>query len=295
MGKDMMRNRFLCFVAIVGACVFLNAAQAHAAWWEFKDIPVPPGAKEFKKATQDIDGKKVEFTHYTSSSSIEEIKEFYRKNLTFRGWKERDVLEDAKAVPELAQSVALKEMMGYNLVFEKGDENVLINIVPPGYLPGGKTRFSISRGKLELNLDVPDFKKSPTKKENIPLYPGVSGVSYIETQGALVAAYGTEAELEKIASFYKQTMDKLGWDLVSESPAEKVDFSGFKCESCEKNYGMSKKDMEARSVALRQLALEFKGKKAESLRIDIWALDFPEKIKEIQNLTRVAVTYEEKK
>lgn len=258
-----LRYKVLIMVILMASCALIKADRLNAAWWEVKNVPVPPAAHKEKEETRIIAGSQMDFTYYTSAQDAAEIKEFYRIKLANLGWQEKDFLKDLSQVklPEgvpAMDTAYLDKMTKSNLLFEKDNETLIITFLPEEYSRDGKTRFNLCQGrkieaKTELSADtvpLPVLVAKP-KKDVFAVYPAASLLSLNEETHSLQATYMTKDEPEPVISFYKAKMPNYGWYLKSEKPLKKMDTAGMgkdngseSCPSCKANLALSNASME---------------------------------------------------
>jgi len=326
-------------IAIIVTVSFLTigAGVTHAAWWEEKRFPVPPNTEEVKQQVKKIAGSEFKFTYYISAQDKESIMEFYRRELNNLGWSEKNLQEDlAKAQQDLAkaqqdldkiknispglktlpklpdnifsgpQDDAVSDMFfGNNLVFEKEKVMLTITFLPQAAMRDGKTKFSVSEGKLDLGKKeagpaaqyAPELLEKP-KKNVTPLYPGAVLVNLSEKEDYLKATYFTKGYIEEVADFYREKMPGFGWSLINEIPINKVDFANLAksggtstCPECEKNLaaGSAMTDMWF-------MELGFSNSRQDTCKIGLFYNAVKsEQEKPVMNFTTVRVEYEKNK
>jgi hypothetical protein len=254
MSKRCNLNNMIVMTATI---ILLFSKGINAAWWDNKDrIQVPVGAELVKEETRRIAGSDMEFYFYISPQDSAALVDFYRTRLTAAGWKEKQPLQDLAAaqarMPGLQIDSSLAESFAGNLVFGKENQLFIITFVPKEMSQDDKTRFSVMRGKLNINIAdtpgddfVPELLAKP-KKEVVPVYEGAKLMNLSEQPGIQRATYIANDEIEPVISFYKAHMPDYGWDIISEAPlkrmegaqADAADISRF-CPSCAKNAAVS--------------------------------------------------------
>ena len=225
--KKRILKTVLLVVFIAGFC--LNAA--YAAWWDTNAIPVPEDSQKVDTQTRAIGKTKIELNYYSSTLSVDEIRDFYRKELAARDWKESNMLQSFSSSPELEKKPGAKDFFANNIIFEKDEKILYINFLPGGVYRDAKTRFTVGLwqkpAKGETAGGLPQLLKKP-KKDVAPAYPGASLMSLSENENSLQAMYmAKDAPAEEIAAFYKQNMPGYGWSLTSEEPMHKVGLQGM--------------------------------------------------------------------
>lgn len=306
--------RFKALTRIISLifCLALPLDLAGAALWESEDLPLPAGTSEQKKESRKIAGSEFEFIFYSSDLGPGQIGEFYRATLTQAGWKESQVLKQLsrkklpEGVPDLQtlqgaaqlQGASLSKILESNLIFENGDETLILIFLPGGYPGTDKTGFTISRGKkIGLNSIpatekgfVPESMAQP-KKDVYPVYPGASLGSLSEQEHSLRASYFTKDDIEKAASFYKARMSDYNWTLNNERPISKIDKKTLEasCPSCKSAQTLFGISMENWSTGM-----DFSDRAGNKCRIDIvQVVPEQEQLRSMQ-MTTIAVDYEEK-
>jgi hypothetical protein len=190
-------------------------------------VPLPSGAEEARQETRKIAGSEFIFTYYTSAQdTAAAIKNFYRSRLPNLGWKEKELLNDLEQIPNFQANPSLGNALGQNLMFEKGEDTLIITFMPEGAFRDGKARFTLARGKLDIKKQpvgeesfAPELLAKP-KKEVAPTYPGASLINLTEGANFLQAGYFTKDNIETVSAFYKANMPKYGWALKKEGPIQ---------------------------------------------------------------------------
>lgn len=249
------RYKLLLGLAIM---VILVTDYALAAWGDTQAIPVPAYAEQVKKDVKMIAGAEFDFTYYTSSQDASAIKGFYRSRLTNLGWKENTHLKDLKQTPDLQIDPPLINTLEQNLLFEKDGSTLIINFMPEGFSKDNKTRFTVSKGNLDINAELPedtDFVPvllAKPKKDVFPVYPGAALISLSEPPKTIMATYFTKDNIDAVAEFYKTQMPNYGWSLAEEKAPEKINISdggrndiAKLCPSCAQNAMVSPEAIEA--------------------------------------------------
>jgi len=216
----------LCFFPGLG----LNSLQA--AWWDTNTIPEPPSTQQVDEEARTMADTKIEVSYYSSDLGIDEIKDFYSKELIGKEWKESEVYQNILNLPELKKKPKTEQFLAGNLVFEKGEQVLFINFLPQNVYGDQKTRFTLSRWNREIpktpEINIPQIAQKP-KKDVAPAYPGASLVGLEEDENLSVANYISQgAGIGEIAAFYKDNMRKYGWSLESEEPVEKAGLKDMK-------------------------------------------------------------------
>ncbi len=254
---------------VIFISTFIALSPLYAGWWEGKDIPLPSGAQEANQETRRIGGSEFLFTYYsTTQENADSIKAFYRMRLPNLGWKEKELLKDLQQVQNFQVNSSFSNALGQNLMFEKGQEALIITFMPEGAFRDGKTRFTIASGKL-------DFKKQPAGDENFapellakpkkdvaPVYPGASLINLSEGAHFLQAGYFTKDGLEAVSAFYKDNMPRLGWTLKEEGPiqenvlaADKNEIAKY-CPECANNANIEAKTSNALQADMAKVELK---------------------------------------
>lgn len=289
-------------------CAGLCLNTLYAAWWESDAIPVPPDTRKFNEETRDAAGMKISTVYYESRLSAEEIKDFYLQELGRLDWRQSAMYRYILNSQEAAQMPQTAGFLAGNLVFEKGEEMLLVNLLPQEASGEQITRFTLSQWQnkfpAERRTAMPELLKKP-KKEVAPVYPGAYLVSLSESEASLRARYMSEgASVEDIAEFYKQKMSGLGWFLESEEPVQKVDMEGYKkiisgqkedCPTCPKR----EKTAPAQPVILNQIdffagQMTFSDAKGDICQIVLSRHSLPAKAAVGPEMTIISVRYEKK-
>lgn len=279
----------------------LVADCALAAWLDTSALPVPPYAEEVKKDSRRIAGQEFSFTYYTSTQDTATIKDFYRSRLPNLGWKEKTPLKDLVQIPNFKLEPSLSNVFEQNLMFEKDGSTLIINFMPQGVFKDGKTRFSVSKGKLDIKAGLPkdtDFTPellTKPQKEVAPIYPGASLITLSEQPHLSQATYFSKDDMETIIEFYKTRMPRYAWYLVEEKPVEKIDSGDYDlsehCPDCPKDIQPTVKSMQ---TELAQL--DFSNQQGDACKIVLFraiskeAVDVP-----LSDMTTILVHYAEKK
>lgn len=243
---------------LVAVMMTVVTDYALAAWGDTQAIPVPAYAEQVNKDAKMIAGVKFDFTYYTSTQDAATIKDFYRSRLPNLGWKEKTPLKDLVQIPDFKLEPSLSNVFEQNLLFEKDGSTLIINFMPEGFSKDNKTRFTVSKGKLDINAGlggdtdfVPVLLAKP-KKDVFPVYPGAALISLSEPPKAIRATYFTKDNIDAVAEFYKTQMPNYGWSLAEEKAPEKINISeGSRndiaklCPSCAQNALVSPEDIEA--------------------------------------------------
>lgn len=302
------RNMFLT-AGLLMVLLILNVGVAFSAWWEGKDLPVPPGAEEIKKENRKMVGLEFEFTYYASGQGMDQVKDFYRKKLVQSGWKERQMGLELKNLdlPEGAPKIDanfFSKAAETNLVFETDDETLSITFLPVELTRGEKTKFTLCRGKkpdpaaqIDVNaIAVPELVEKP-KKEVYSVYPQSSLVSLSEGQRSLSATYFTKARIEDVVNFYKSEMSKYEWYLANEKPLGKMNkgVSGQSagnadCASCAKGVPA----VSGASLETWAAELAFSNSRGDGCRVMIAEVIPAEEKYKALGMTTITVNYEEK-
>lgn len=288
--------------------LIVNTGALYAAWWTAKDIPVPPSAEEVKQQAKRIGGFDFKFTYYISSQDQKSIKDFYLRELPNLGWQERPIGEklsdDAAAYKNRRSGDSI--FFENNLVFEKDNVMLTVTFLPKGGPDDGKTKFSVSQGKLELKGGQPLSKKGyipelldKPKKNVVPTYPGATLANLLEKENYLRATYVTEGQIEDVASFYREHMPDYGWSLVNEIPVGKVDFnSAYKyaeeqsCPECSKKTLISK----SATPEVWFMELAFSNAKKDNCKIGLFGNVIQvDSAKPALNFTNIRIEYEKNK
>lgn len=295
-------GKFFIVFSIIVFCAIGKAGLLNAAWWQPDAIPVPSETQETKKEERLLQGSNLDFLYYTSSLSAGQIKDFYRQQLFSRGWKEKDLLKEINHTPSQAQqfSSSLGKALEYNIIFEKDNENIIVNFIPANYSQNGKTRYVLCKGKMQPQSDValsgkdfiPKLTAKP-KKEVVPVYPGASLTNLSEGQHDLRATYLSNDDLGEVQLFYKEKMPALGWHLTKEQLPKKVEYSGFNladyCPSCAKNNNVPTGPMEMWTGDLG-----FSNQRGDSLKIILSYVSSGAQEPHSTNMTTIMVNYDEK-
>ncbi len=318
-----LKSRINTIIILAISFIIINTAIIHAAWWEEKRFPVPQNTEQVKQQTKKIAGFDFKFTYYVSTQDTQSIKEFYRRELGNLGWSERQLQQDLAKIKNDAEAASkLKALPGNmfsdskddtagniffenNLVFEKDEVMLTITFLPEAAVRDGKTKFSLSEGKLELQKKqaisesqyVPELLAKP-KKNVTPLYPGAILINLSEKEDYLKATYFTKDYIEDVADFYKQNMSGFGWSLINETPVTKVDFTNLAkynqasaCPDCERNLALA-----SAMTEMWFMELGFSNSRQDSCKIGLFNnIIKGEQIKPMLNFTNIRIEYEKKK
>jgi len=234
---------------IISFIVSVGITSSLYAWWGKDTVPVPPNTEEVKSETRRIAGEEFDFTYYESALSAARIKGFYRRRLPDLGWEEKDILKDVAQAPGFQVSPQLRTFLADNLTFQRDDRIIVINFIPEEFSKDGKTRFTISEGKMDLGAEVPpdrdfipELLVEPEMKDLMPLYPGASLINIFERPDSQQATYITRDDIEDVLAFYKRYMPDYGWYLRKETPLTPLNLGEFTkgdisdyCPTCPKD------------------------------------------------------------
>lgn len=218
--------KFLRIILITAFCLGLGINTLQAAWWDTNAIPEPPDTQKVNEETRTMANTKIEVKYYSSDLGVDEIRDFYNKELPDKEWKESEAYQSLLNSPEVKKKPKTEQFLANNLVFEKGEQVAVINFLPQNVYGDQKTRFTVSRWKREMpelpQIEIPEIAQKP-KKDVAPAYPGASLIGLEEDENSLVANYLVlGAGTSQIEAFYRENMIKYGWSLDSEEPAGKV-------------------------------------------------------------------------
>ncbi|MFA4888090.1 MAG: hypothetical protein WC628_00745 [Candidatus Omnitrophota bacterium] len=255
-------------LAIGCLALFLGLNLSMAELLGQKDIPLPEDTQKIKQEKRQIAGMEFEFISYISGTEVSLVKDFYRSKLIELGWQEKDVLGQLDKLKEKAavnvDSERVKKALEENLMFDKGEENMVINFIPGQFVRDNKTHFIICRGTIDpktalQNMQstdyIPKLLDKP-KKEIMPVYPDSSLLSLSEDKNSLKANYIVKEDIALLAQFYKDNMPRYGWSLAKESPLEKVNTKqalqgqADYCPSCPRETKAENSNMEILSTEL---------------------------------------------
>lgn len=262
---------------------------------------VPPKTEQTKSETRIIGGRELNFTYFISSLDIESLKAFYRPKLQALGWKEKDLIKDFAKIPNLKIDSTATKMLEQNLMFEKDNQELIINFLEPEHFPDKKTRFTFSLGeafsaKPQAEADFMPRLLAEPKKDIAPVYAGASLIDLRENKNSYKATYVSKDDIYTVESFYKTNMLNYGWYLTEETPvreikiaeAGKFDISSY-CPSCAKKSG-GVATPEATLVG----ELVFSNERGDSCKIGFSRLVSEGKKKDIFDFSTIMVNYAEK-
>lgn len=228
-------SKFLQFFIISTATFLVSLSPIFAA----SNLPVPPDSEEKKAEIRKLGNSDYNFTFYTSSAGINQIKNFYRQELPKSGWKERRILNELKS-KGLKIDPSLGNTLEQSLIFEKDADMLIINFLPTEPSAKGEARFTLFQGKSvltgegrEATTPIPALVAKP-QKDVFPVYPEASLVTLDEPSGAIKAAYLAKDNIAAVAEFYKVKMPNYGWSLVEEKSPEQVDMPAMSREDIAK-------------------------------------------------------------
>lgn len=302
-----LRVKGLIIAGLAATCLFLNSGGLFAAWWEGKDLPVPPGASEAKRETRRLVGLEYEFIYYESAQKMDMVKEFYRQKLGQSGWKERNLSIDISKLPKIEGLPALdmdsfSKAAESNLLFENENETLSITFMPDEFSGNGKTKFTLCRGKKPQSaadfdmskMGIPELVAKP-KKDVYPVYPQSSLISLNEKDRSLRATHYTKDDIEQVISFYKSEMSRYGWYLQDEKPVSlmnkgaNANYGGSEaCPSCEKGSlggGFSAQTWSGQ--------LDFTNKSGDSCKIMVAQILPGDAKNQMFDMTTIMVNYED--
>jgi len=298
------RYKFVLLITLVLSTILMATNSINAGWWEANSIPVPPGTQEANKETRRISGSEFEFIYYTSTQDIDALKQFYRLRLPQSGWKEKELAKDMGQLQGVQIDTGmLNKTLENNIMFEKEGETLMISFMPAGFSQDGRTKFTVSKGKLSLekapssddNL-IPELLTKP-KKEVAPEYPGAKLVSLSEQQSSTQATYMTKDDIEGAISFYKSQMPGYGWSLAGEEPVTKADYGDTTkydisqyCPTCPKDTLIS-----PGSISTWTAQLKFSNAKGDGCRVFLSQTQASGKASSALNMTTIVMYYEEAK
>lgn len=241
------KHKAAFIIVLLAAVVGMNLPLY--AWWGKEALPVPSNTEEVKGERRRIAGEEFDFTYYESALSAARIKGFYRRRLPDLGWEEKGILKDVAQAPGFQVSPELRTFLADNLTFQRDGRIIVINFIPEEFSKDGKTRFTISEGKMDLGAEVPpdrdfipELLVEPEMKDFMPLYPGASLINIFERPDSQQATYITRDDIEDVLAFYKRYMPDYGWYLRKETPLTplnpgeftKGDISDY-CPTCPKD------------------------------------------------------------
>lgn len=253
----------------------INFNSLNAAWWDKNNLPVPIGAEEVKKEARRISGSEFELVYYESNQPASQIKDFYRQRLPNLGWQEKELVKELTQKQGIHLDPSLVGALEQNLTFEKGDETLIISVMPGEYFQNRKTKLTLSRGKLKTQEEIeantePEFGLlAKPKKDVAPVYPGATLLSLAEPGNSQQATYSAKDDIDKVALFYKANMPSYGWSLTAEQSPQRVGTQGVDpgaiqraCPTCPKEGGIQ-------SVETWASRLSFSNQKGEFCGIDL--------------------------
>lgn len=260
---------------------------------------VPPKTEQTKSETRVIGGKEINFTYFISSLDIENLKNFYRPKLQALGWKEKDLINDLAQLPNVKIDSTANKLLQQNLMFEKGQQVLIINFIEGDRFPDKKTRFTFSLTQATIAKPgqetdfIPRLLAEP-KKEIAPVYEGASLVDLRENKNSYKATYIIKDDIDTVAEFYKTNMLNYGWFFREETPIQEQltpgKFDIANCPSCAKTAGGI-----STPKATLVGELVFSNEKGDSCRIGLSRLVGDEKQKGAHDVSIIMVNYEEKK
>ena len=306
MGKGFsLQNIILITMAII----FLHSNSLKAAWWDInKDaVPLPSDSQEVKRETRQVSpGSVSDFVYYTSQQDATWLKVFFRTRLPQKGWQERDLAKELQQAQPAGSNMdtSIVDNLAQNLVFKRDKDMLIINFLPPELIHDGKTRFTIAAIKEQTSPSenkegefIPSLLTKP-KKTIIPVYPGAVLTNLDEQKSGQLATYFVKDDIEDVLSFFKNHMPDSGWDLVNESPAQKIDLGKVSqadifrvCPTCPRDITVPSSASEAWTAEL-----QFGNNKASSCDVFIFETVTPTaQEQQVLKRTTIVVHYEEKK
>lgn len=283
---------------LAGLIVFILQLNLQAAWWDNAGIPVPPNTKQEKQETRRIAGAEYNFTYYSSQSSLQELKDFYRHRLAAAGWNEQQLgkqIDRAQLPNSGLNADYLKQALEANLIFQKEKDTLIINFIPEKFSEEGKVKFTVCLGKIEES-SLTSIKETPfpelvakPKKDVFAVYPGASLINLNEACASLKANYFTKDDIDKVANFYDAKMADYGWSKESEKPIETSAMQGAPCPTCPKTSD-NMKDFEVLG-----LQMYFVNAKGDRCTIGIGQVKQKQAGSDsLGNITTIGVDYNEK-
>lgn len=265
-------------------------------------LPVPAQTELVNIETRRISGSEMEFIYYASAQTQERIRNFYRSQLSGKGWKEKELLKDIENLPDLKMESSLADTFSQNLMFEKNGQMLMITFLPEGIYPDNKTRFTIAQGKIYFAAPVseemdfsPQLLKEP-KKDVAPAYPGASLITLSEEKDSLQATYFSQDAIETVDRFYKDKMPGYGWVLIDESPIHKVESTISGKEEILKLWpSYVQSGIEIKPQEILYAEMDFSNEQGDNCRIGLSQVISGEELKEVGNLTTIMVDYAKKK
>ncbi|MCX5709634.1 MAG: hypothetical protein NT088_02760 [Candidatus Omnitrophica bacterium] len=243
----------------------------YADWWGQASTPVPYGARKTIEEDRLIAGSKQHFTYYVTNESGDAVKNFYRKQLVASNWREINL---GKNVPP-ANAAVIDNM----LAFDNGEERIIIVFPPAQYFQDGKTRFTVSRGKIKEEPGAAGETRllAKPKKDIAPVYPAAVLINLIEGPGGQSVNYYCKDGLAEVVLFYKNNMVLRGWKLESESPLAQVPMAGVKNTR----------------AAVKELV--FSNNRNDTCKIGLSQVTFEKELPDLgKSVTNIAVDYEAK-
>lgn len=278
----------------------LVVSPVWAAWGE-KSLPVPPGVEKLKSETRNLGGIEFKFSYYSSSSSIKNIKDFYRTRLVSDGWQELALQKSVSYLPQADQKVSesLEKFSQVYLAFLKEGRTITITFIPEGVATDGKTRFSVTeqvapfRGMTSGDIARSGAVLEKPSKNFAPEYPGADRMGVHEQKGRINVAYVVEDDPGKILSFYKNKMAGYGWTLKDDIPLQETStrelmekFAAEGCAECAK--------AESYNEGTFGL-LNFYNTKGDNCKVGVFKSSRDQGDALLAKLTHITVSYEEKK
>lgn len=269
--KREQKQFFKLIIVTIALWVAAANTPVSAASRDTQKALLPPDAEVVTKEQRKMQGSAFDFTFFTTNLGPGSVKDFYRQRLASSGWKEKDPMKDASALPGFQIPPELAGLMGNNVIFEKGEQKIIINILPAGYSPDNKTRCIYASGKHDFEKKasdddfVPSLMRKP-KKEVAPVYPGASLIELSEEKDSMKATYFVPTDIETALTFYQINMGDFGWTLTEEAPLNTREFPEYElstvCPTCPKDM---KADLSG--YKSKYAVLGFKTDKAETCRI----------------------------
>jgi hypothetical protein len=218
--------RVIFFIVITVSAV---STQAKAAWWEMSSLPVPQDTREINREKRTMMGEEFDYIYYESVLSSAAVRDFYQRRLSVLGW---ELQNPAGVLNKLRDSVKGSELTlvtGTNQTYRKGDDMIVLGLLPDSVFKGGKMRYLLAKGKMaksdrekDLN-DVDYFPRlaSVPQKDPVCVYPGAMLSDYNVMRNSSQATYFAKDDIARIVEFYKTAMpSSYAWSLADETPLQ---------------------------------------------------------------------------
>ena len=228
---------------VIFSCLFIQPIQA--AVWE--NLPVFPGAQRFKQEEIDVNGLPAQTAIYTTTSSDQEVADFYQTKMVNFGWKQESqtsqqgIVAMAFSKKDKVATLMYQQIMGRNFITltqssMRGESASGAGAAGNSNCPDcaqsaedfGK-KLGISSGQeVNKRTELPSAGTGSKETDaslledtpgidikTVPRYPGAVRVNSFERGNGkkINIAYLTQASVSDVLAFYANNMETYNWTL----------------------------------------------------------------------------------